>query len=255
MEFHTFGYNTNPAIVFIHGMLTPWQIWDEAIEYFQKDYFVIVPELDGHTEEKKSSFQTVEQEAEIIKKYLSDTVGGKVFMVCGLSMGGRIAATLAGYEDVEIENLVLDGAPLCSVTGLMKLVMKNNYISIVRKSKQRDFKTMESFKKVFLPEKHLANYLRLADNMEETSIHNMIYSIFNKFEYKDINSNCRILFMHGTKGNESVSRKAALKMKEVNSQTEIKCYKGYAHAYLACFEPQKWIGEVSQWLKTNLTRL
>ena len=41
---------------------------------------------------------------EIIKTYLSDTVGGKVFMVCGLSMGGRIAATLAGYEDVEIGN-------------------------------------------------------------------------------------------------------------------------------------------------------
>lgn len=87
--------------------------------------------------------------------------------------------------------------------------------------------------------------------MEETSIANMIDSVFEGFSYKKMNSDCRILFMHGTKGNEVVSRKAAIRMKEVNPQTDIKCYKGYAHAYLACFEPQKWIGEVSKWLKTE----
>lgn len=174
MEFHTFGYDTNPAIVLIHGMLTPWQIWEEVIEYFKKDYFVIVPELDGHTEENKSLFLAVEQESKTIKSYLSKRADGKVFMVCGLSMGGRIAATLAEDEDIEIENLVLDGAPLCSIPGLLKAVMKSNYISIIRKSKQRDSKTMENCKKVFLPEKHLANYLKIADNMEEASIQNMI---------------------------------------------------------------------------------
>lgn len=249
MIFHTFGNSSDKAVVFIHGMLTPWQIWDEAIKYFQKDYFVIVPELDGHTEEMKSSFESVEQEAKLIKDYLIDTIGGKIFMLCGLSMGGRIAATLSGFTDVQIDNLVLDGAPLCSMPRPLKWIMKSNYNSIIRKSKQRDLKVMESFKKVFLPERHLENYLRIADNIEEDSICNMIDSIFDNYEYKRIKSSCRILFMHGTKGNESVSRKAAIRLKEVNPQTDIICYKGYAHAYLACFEPQKWIGEVSKWLE------
>ena len=251
MVFHTFGKNTDKAVVLIHGMLTPWQIWEEAIEYFQKEYFVIVPELDAHTEEEKSSFQTVEKEASAIKEYLIDTVGGKVFLVCGLSMGGRISAVLSGFEELQIDNLVLDGAPLSSMPRLFKWIMKNNYISIIRKSKQRDAKVMESFKKVFLPEKHLENYLKIADNMEEASICSIINSVFDHFEYKKLRSDCRILFMHGTKGNESVSKKAAIRMKEVNPQTEIKCFKGYAHAYLACFEPQNWIGEVSKWLKTE----
>ena len=43
-----------------------------------------------------------------------------------------------------------------------------------------------------------------------------------------------------------------MRMKEVSPQTEIRCYKGYAHAYLACFEQQKWIGEVSKWLKMEV---
>lgn len=248
MIFHTFGKNTDKAVVFIHGMLTPWQIWNEAIEYWEKDYYVIVPELDAHTEETKSTFETVEKEAETIKKYLADTVGGKVYMMCGLSMGGRIAATIAGFEDIKIENLVLDGAPLCSTSSLLKWIMKNNYNSIIHKSQKRDSKVIESFKKEFLPEVHLENYLKIADNMEDNSISNIIDSVFAEFEYKKIDSNCRIFFMHGTKGNETVSKKAAIRMREVNPQTEIRCYKGYAHAFLACFEQQKWIKEVSEWL-------
>jgi len=251
MIFHTFGNHSNPAVVFIHGMLTPWQIWNEAIENFKKDYFVIVPELDAHTEDTKSTFQTVEKEAETIKEYLAETIGGKVYMLCGLSMGGRIAAVLSGFEDIQIEHLVLDGAPLCGMPGLMKWIMKSNYKSIIRKSKQREEKVMESCKKVFLPEIHLENYLKIADHMEEDSIDHMIDSVFADFTYKKMDPNCRILFMHGTKGNESVSRKAAIRMKEVNPQTEIRCYQGYAHAYLACFEPQKWVEEVLKWLKND----
>ena len=252
MIFHTFGNNTNKVVIFIHGMLTPWQIWNEAIEYWSKDYYVIVPELDAHTEETKSTFESVEKEAEKIKNYLCDTVGGKVYMMCGLSMGGRIAATVAKFEDIHIENLVLDGAPLCSTPKLLMWIMKNNYKSIIRKSQKRDPKVLESFKKDFLPEVHLENYLKIADNMEEICINNIIDSVFNEFEYMKIDSGCRILFMHGTKGNETVSRKAAIRMKEVSPQTEIRCYKGYAHAYLACFEQQKWIGEVSKWLKMEV---
>ena len=51
--------------------------------------------------------------------------------------------------------------------------------------------------------------------------------------------------MHGTKGNEMVSRKAPENMKKANIQTEIHCFKGYTHAQLACFEIDKWIAEVS----------
>ena len=30
MIFHTFGDNHNLAILLIHGVLTPWQIWEDA---------------------------------------------------------------------------------------------------------------------------------------------------------------------------------------------------------------------------------
>ena len=45
MIFHTFGDKENKAVILVHGMLNPWQIWNKAIEKFSRTYYVIVPEL------------------------------------------------------------------------------------------------------------------------------------------------------------------------------------------------------------------
>ena len=54
MIFHTFGNKENKAVVLIHGVLTPWQIWNTAIDKFRSRYYVVVTELDGHTENEKT---------------------------------------------------------------------------------------------------------------------------------------------------------------------------------------------------------
>ena len=251
MIFHTFGIESTKIIILIHGMLTPWQIWQPAIDHFSKNYYVIVPELDAHTEESASQFVSIENEAEQIKDYLQKHCNRKIFAICGLSMGGRIAAVLASASGITPEYLVLDGAPLLPVPGILKNIMKNSYLNIIRKSKERNPKVLDSFKRSFLPEKHLENYLKIADNIDEQSVINMIESVFCKFDFKKYDDTCKILFMHGTKGNESVSKKAAIKVKNINPQTEIRCYSGYAHAQLACFEEEKWINEVCDFINDS----
>ena len=179
-----------------------------------------------------------------ITEYIRTELGGNVFLLAGLSMGGRIAATAAKSKDIKIENLVLDGAPLTRINGLMKAVFKKNYKVIIARSKARDPKILESAKKDFLPEKMIPFYLDVADNMEEQSIDNMIDTVFTDFNFSGYPDDMRILFMHGTKGNESVSRKCAVKMKKANPQTEIRCFEGFAHAELACFKSEQWVKEV-----------
>ena len=249
MNIHTFGEKNNKTIVLIHGVLTPWQMWKDAIEYFKKDYYVVVPELDAHTEHEVSRYKSVEDEAEQIIKYIKDNLNGEVYMLCGLSMGGRIAATIAKDKSVRIERLVLDGAPLKKMPGIAVSFMKTTYKSIIKKSKARDKKVLKNCERDFLPEEFIPDYLALADKIEDASIDNILESVFSEFKFIKYNSDMKILFMHGTKGNESVSRKSAAKMKEVNPQTVIKCFNGYAHARLACFEQPKWIEEVTAWMK------
>lgn len=248
MNIHTFGNENNKAVMLIHGMLTPWQMWQDAIEYFKKDYYVVVPELDAHTQNEVSRFESVEEEADKIKEYIRKNLGGTVYLLCGLSMGGRIAATIAKDNSLKIEHLVLDGAPLKKMPKIAVSLMKSNYKSIIKKSRVRDKKILESCKKDFLPEDKIPDFLATADKMEDASIDNILESVFSDFEYAKYNSSMKILFMHGTKSNESISAKCAEKMKQMNPQTMIKSYKGYAHARLACFEQTKWIEEVEKWL-------
>ena len=94
MIFHTYGKKENKAIVLIHGVLTPWQIWNTAIRKFKRNYYVIVPELDAHTEVTPTVFHSVGEEADKIHDYIMEELNGHVFLLAGLSMGGRIAATL-----------------------------------------------------------------------------------------------------------------------------------------------------------------
>ena len=251
MVFHTFGNKEKPVAVMIHGMLTPWQIWKSAAERLSEDYYLIIPELDAHTEDEPSFFVSVEEEADKIKEYVMENSGGNISLLCGLSMGGRIAATLAALPGIMVENLVLDGAPLKSMPKILINIMKKNYKQIIEKSRKRDPKILESARKDFLPEKYIPDYLKIADNMDEKSIENIMDSVFSAFDFKKYENVNTILFIHGTKGNEVVSKKSALKMKEFNPQTEIKCFKGYAHAELLCFKEDEWIAEVQNRLNAR----
>ena len=143
------------------------------------------------------------------------------------------------------------GAHVAILQGFLVIIISfsRHYISIIRKSQKRDPKIIESFKKDFLPERYLEDFLSLADHMDEQSIKNILSSVFSAFQFKKYDDSCRILFMHGTKGNESVSKKAAIKMKEINPQTQIRCFDGYAHAELLSFEPSQWIGAVKFFLE------
>ena len=90
------------------------------------------------------------------------------------------------------------------------------------------------------------NGIAVENGGDTTRLPKALESVFSTFTFKKYD--CRILFMHGTKGNESVSKKAAIKLKAVNPQTEIRCFNGYAHAQLASFEAKKWIDEVQRFL-------
>ena len=248
MVFHTYGKKENKAIVLLHGMLTPYQIWNRVVQEFAGSYYVVVPELDGHTEEETSEFISISDEALKITEFITNELNGEVYLLAGLSMGGRIASEVAKSTSLKIENLVIDGAPLMKINGLLKAIMKNNYKSILKSARARDPKVKASFEKNFLPGEYWETFIKIADNMSGQSVDNIIGTVFTQFEFIKYRDDMKILFMHGTKGNESVSKKGALKMKEFNPKMEIRCFEGLAHGELFCFRQDQWLNEVKEFL-------
>lgn len=250
MQFHTFGEKKNPVMLLIHGMLTPWQIWEDVISCYSERYYVVVPALDGHIQEEPSEFLSVEEEARQMEQYVLEHCGKRVFAVMGLSLGGAIANQLFENRTLEIEKLVIDGGPLLPMNRMLKAVMTKQYLMLVRKSKQRDPKILESFEKDFLPKKYLEPYLKFADTMSDSTIENKVSSVCATDIHPAGNAQItKILFLHGTVANETISKKAAEKMKSFYPETQIKCFKGLKHAELLCFRPKEWIEVVDVFLK------
>lgn len=249
MQVHEFIEGKKPIMILIHGVLTPWQIWTPQIKAFQEKYNVYVIALSAHTEEYASEFVSAISETEKIEQYFLEQNIQTIDVLCGLSFGGIIAHEIWKNGNLVICNLILDGAPLIPFPKIVEKIMTDNYLKIIHTSKTRVPKTLESFKKQFLPEKYLNSYLKIADFMSDTSIINILHAVNTCNLCKDVNNRSRILFLYGTKGNEVLSKKAARLMKKSYPETELICFKGDSHCYKAIYEPEKWIEIVDVFLQ------
>lgn len=250
MVVHEFINGNKPVMVLVHGVLTPWQVWTPQITSFVEQYNVYAIALDAHIEDKPSEFVSVVDEANKIIKYFQEKNLMQIDVLCGISLGGKIAHEIWKSGKLTVGNLIMDGAPLVSCPKIAVKIMLKNYKDIVHKSKERDSKVIDNFKKYFLPEKYLDSYLKIADFMTDESIENMVTSVFAGGKIEGISNQSKILFIHGTKGNEILSKKAAKLMKRYYPETEIICFKGDTHCYKAIYQPEKWISTVKDFLKS-----
>ncbi len=249
MRFHEFGDKNNPIMILIHGVLTPWQMWEKQIEYFSERYFVIVPALDAHIEEEPSEYISAEAEAERIEKYIIDNYATDVFLLAGLSMGGVVANKIFESGKLRINHLVFDGAPLVKASRVMESIMKKNYLSIIYGAKKREQKVLQNFVKYFMPERFLPPFLKFADTMSDESVANIVKAACRCEIHKVTDTNTKILFLHGTNANELFAKKAAKRMKKIYPDVTVKVFKGYAHGELAIYHPDEWCEIANSFLK------
>ncbi len=249
MLIHEFLDGNKPIMVLVHGVLTPWQVWMPQINAFKDTYNIYAIALNAHTEEMASEFTSVSAEAEEIVRSLNAQNIDTIDVLCGISLGGKIAHEIWKSGNIRIRNLIMDGAPLVACPQFAVNIMVKNYKDIIHKSKVRDDKVIENFKKYFLPEKYLENYLKIADFMTDQSIENIVNSVFAGGQIEGVNNQSRILFIHGTKRNEILSKKAAKCMKKYYPITEVVCFKKDAHCYKAIYQPEEWIKVVKDFLQ------
>lgn len=236
---HEYIDGNKPTMVLIHGVLTPWQVWMPQIDSFKSDYNIYAIALNAHTEEVASEFISVLTEAEEIIQFFEKTGMKSVDVLCGLSLGGKIAHEIWKSGRISIRNLIMDGAPLASCPKFAINIMIRNYKDIIHKSKKRDARVMSSFKN-FLPEKYLDSYLKIADHFTDESVENIANSVFSGGEIAGADNRGRVLFLHGTKANEILSKISAKLMKKHYPNTQVICFKGDAHCHKAIFQPSEW---------------
>lgn len=118
MQFHEYGNPSAPTVLLLHGGgLSDWSV-RPAAKLLQKDYFVVTPVIDGHGEDWKQEFCSIEDSAQKVICYLQEHCGGRVFAIAGLSLGAQIAAQVLTDAPNAAQFAVLESALVLPLPGL-----------------------------------------------------------------------------------------------------------------------------------------
>lgn len=129
------------ALIFTHGASWNHLQWREQVEYFKKDYQVIVWDVRGHgySELPDGPVDSGDFSRDLIA--LMDHLSLERASLCGLSMGGHISLQTAIRYPDRVEKLILIGTPFTNKFNLYEKIavpinrFSSRFISIKTSSK------------------------------------------------------------------------------------------------------------------------
>ena len=250
MEILEYGNKEKEKIILIHGFESPYQIWEEYIEYYKMDYHILVPILPGHNPNEKEEFNSFQETAQKIEEYYISRYGNHVYAIYGMSMGGVLASQLWQNKNLNINYLVLESSPLLSYNQLMTKFLTNQYLMLTHKTKQRDKKVINQAVNSIISEDKLDEFLEMIDNMSDATIKNYVQEIGDYKLPNDIDTpNTKIYYYHGTKINELLAKKTAKYISKHYPNSKVICLKGKGHCEDSLLKPKIMIKELNKILE------
>jgi pimeloyl-ACP methyl ester carboxylesterase len=109
LHYVEFGKENNNIILLLHGGGLSWWNYEDVAKSLQKDYHVILPILDGHAKSEKP-FTTIEDNADEIIAFIDAHLGGSVFLIGGLSLGGQILLEILSQRNDICKYAIIESA-------------------------------------------------------------------------------------------------------------------------------------------------
>mgnify|MGYP000878486517 CR=1 FL=1 len=177
MLFKQFGDKNLPAVILLHGGGLSWWSYKEIIERLEKNYLVIAPIIDGHGEDGGETFVSIENSAEKLVSYIDNNFNGKIYALCGLSVGAQIAVEVLSLRRDISEYAVIESAlvfPIKGISAFTKLLY-NLFYGLI---KQKWFAKTQS-KSLCVPESMFDMYYKDSLKISKQSLINIAVSNAN----------------------------------------------------------------------------
>lgn len=237
MQILEYGDPKKEKIILIHGFESPYQIWDDYVDYYKKDFCLIVPILTGHNINEKEDFISFEKCAKELEDYYTSRYGNKVFAIYGMSMGGVLASFIWKNRNIEIKKLILESSPILGYGKMMTNMLIKQYLSITHKAQAGDKKTLKQAINSMVTEDKLDIFLKLLNHITDTTITNYITEIGKfRLDVEDEN-NTEIYYLYGSKINEILFKKVAKYLEKKYQNAKTICLKGKGHCEDALLNP------------------
>lgn len=119
MNFLCFGNKNNKSILFIHGMASTAMLCYEPLLNQLSDYYVILAEVDGHSEHT-NDLVSLKENCDETENYIINNLSGDLYCLSGFSMGATMAVEIIGRGNVHVAKTHLDAAFLIKMGLLTK---------------------------------------------------------------------------------------------------------------------------------------
>jgi len=247
MQYKTFGNKKNPVIVFLHGGGLSWWSWKQQIDFFQKDYFVMAAIIDGHGDDWATPFISIQNSAHKVIATINENYGGRVFALCGLSIGAQIVVEVLSLERDIAEYAVIESASVIPIKKTVALMTPLNNLSygLIKKPW---FARIQA-KTLNIPDDLFKNYFEDSSRMTKESLTNMTksngnYSIPNALE--ETNANALILVGEKELG---IMKKSAFLLNKTIRLSTLKVIKNSGHGEISLRDYKTYIELLIQFFK------
>lgn len=247
MKFHEFGDDTNPHIMLIHGGGNAWWNYLRQARILSEQYHVILPTLDGHGEEHAIPYVSTEATADKLMDYINERCEGKLFALCGVSLGGQIVIELLSRKADLAEKAIIDGSvcyPTPNMAKICMLVFKLIYRAVFT---EKACKKQIALMPKMLPEKmlfskELQDYYINETPLQPKETMISVYKTYMNYHLKESlrETKAQVMYWFGEKEMKCVKKSARLFQSFV-PHCEIYEAKKYNHGYLALYLPEEWL--------------
>lgn len=250
MLFKVFGNKNMPVVIFLHGGGLSWWSWKPQIEALQKDYCIVTPIIDGHGDSCDTTFVSIRESAKQVIKYIKENCNGKVFAICGLSIGAQITAQILSQECEITENAVIESALVypMKMTIALTVPMYNMCYGLIKK---RWFAKLQA-KTLNVPDELFETYYQESSRMTKESLINFTISNGN---YPMPSTLCttkaKTLILVGGK-ELSIMKKSASLLHETIPGSILKVIEKSRHGEISLIYPEKYINLLQQLFLNNI---
>ncbi len=239
MIFKTFGNKNNPVILLFHGGGLSWWSLKPQIESLQKNYYVVTPIIDGHGDDWKNPFISIEASATHAIAYIKENLVGKVFAICGLSIGAQIVVEILSKESDITEYAVIESAlvyPMKLATKLTVPIYNLSYGLI----KKRWFAKLQA-KTLNVPAALFETYYLESSRMSKQTLINLTISNGGySLPLTLCNTKANVLLLVGQKEISIMKKSANLIHHTIKGSTFMTIHKS-GHGEISLMRPEEYL--------------
>lgn len=239
MIFKEFGNRNRPVIIFLHGGGLSWWSWKTQIEMLRKDYHVVTPIIDGHGDAWDTTFISIKESAEHVINYIKENFNGRVFALCGLSLGAQIVVEILSQQPDIAQNAVIESVLLYPIktTVVLTVPMYNLFYGLIKK---RWYSKLQA-KALKIPDELFDYYYNDSKRMTKESLINITKSNGNYSMPETLSkSKARTLILVGEKELTIMKKSATLVSNTIKNSIK-KVIKNCGHGEISLLYPYKYL--------------